>query len=258
MRHARLFGFTGLTLAVVGALAFAQSEVTALPDNVPVASAPLEIDLTKTTWGDAEAGKAKAGECAACHGMDGNSVNPMYPSIAGQSERYSARQIALIATGQRSTPLTGVMLPFVQNLTAQDMRDLGAYFATQKANAGLADDAEVTEGPYAGMKFYEVGQALYRAGDPARGLPACMACHGPTGGGNPGPAYPHLGGQHADYTVTRLQDFKTGQTNEHDPRLFKIMAKIAAPLTDQEIMALASYIQGLHNRADDVPVAAAP
>src|SRR5690606_14783178 len=113
-------------------------------------------------------------------------------------------------------PLTGVMVPFVQDLTAQDMRDLGAYFATQKAAAGLADDTEITEGPYEGLKFYQVGEQLYRAGDAARGIPACLACHGPTGGGNPGPAYPHIGGQHADYTVTRLQEYQAGETGEKD------------------------------------------
>ena len=87
------------------------------------------------------------------------------------------------------------MVPFVQDLTPQDMRDIGAYFATQKAGAGLADDGLVADGPYKGMKFYEVGQQLYRGGDAARGIPACMACHGPSGAGNPGPAYPHVGGQ---------------------------------------------------------------
>jgi cytochrome c553 len=107
------------------------------------------------------------------------------------------------------------------------------------------------------MKFFEIGQQLYRGGDPARGIPACMACHGPTGAGNPGPGYPHLGGQHADYVARRLQEYQAGQTHETDPKLFNIMATIAKPLTAQEIQALGSYLQGLHDRADDEAAAVA-
>ncbi|MCF5936162.1 c-type cytochrome, partial [Xanthomonas perforans] len=146
----------------------------------------------------------------------------------------------------------------VKDLTAQDMRDLGAYFATQKASAGVADDAAIAEGPYQGMKFYEVGEKLYRGGDIARGVPACMACHGPSGGGNPGPAYPRLGGQHADYVARRLKEYQAGTTQERNPALFNIMAQVAHPLTEQEIQALASYLQGLHDRADDAAAAQPP
>ena len=255
MRHARVLGLAGLAIAAVGAVAFAQTTVAPLPDNAPVETAPLEIDLSKSTWGDATAGQAKASACAACHGADGNPSDPMYPRIAGQAERYTAHQMALIATGQRGG-MAVAMVPFVQDLSAQDMRDIGAYFAQQKAGAGLADDTVITEGPYKGMKFYEVGQQLYRGGDAARGIPACLACHGPAGTGNPGPAYPHLGGQWQDYTARRLQEYRTGTTTERDPAKFNIMAKVAHGLTDQEIGALASYLQGLHPHADDV--AAAP
>ncbi|HEX7802252.1 MAG TPA: c-type cytochrome [Pseudoxanthomonas sp.] len=250
MRHARVFGLAGLAIAAVGAVAFAQTTVAPLPDNAPVVTAPLEIDLTKTTWGDAKAGQTKASACAACHGADGNGSDPQYPNIAGQSERYIAHQVALIASGQRGGAAVA-MVPFVKDLTPQDMRDIGAYFATQKAGAGLADDTVIADGTYKGMKFYEVGQQLYRGGDAARGIPACMACHGPSGAGNPGPAYPHLGGQRQDYAARRLQEYRTGTTTEKDPALFNIMAQVANKLTDQEIQALGTYLQGLHNRADD-------
>lgn len=258
MRHARVMGFAGLAIVAVGAVAFAQTTVNPLPENAPVETASLDaVDLTKTTWGDAEAGLGKAATCAACHGADGNPTDPQYPRIAGQSERYIARQLALFASGERSTGLAAVMVPFAQTLSAQDMRDVGAYFATQKAGAGLADDGEIADGPYKGMKFFEVGQQLYRSGDAERGVPACLACHGPAGAGNPGPAYPHIGGQMQDYTVRRLQEYQAGTTAEKDPALFKIMATVAKPLTEQEIQALASYLQGLHDRADDEAVAQA-
>lgn len=257
MRHARVWGLSGLAIAAVGAVAFAQTTVAPLPSENPVQTAPLEINLSKTHWGDAKAGQTKASACAACHGADGNSTVPTYPRIAGQSERYTAQQMALIASGQRAG-LAVAMQPFVQNLSAQDMRDIGAYFATQKSGAGLSDDTAIADGPYKGMKFYEVGQQLYRAGDASRGIPACLACHGPTGAGNPGPAYPHVGGQHQGYVVSRLQAYRAGTTTEKDPAHFNIMAQVAHGLTDQDIQSLASYLQGLHNRADDEAAAKLP
>jgi len=160
--------------------------------------------------------------------------------------------MALIANGQRSSGASVAMVPFVENLTPQDMRDIGAFFATQKATAGIADDTAVADGPYKGMKFYEIGQQLYRGGDGTRGLPACMACHGPSGAGNPGPAYPHIGGQHASYVARRLQEYQAGQTNETDKAHFQIMAAVAQKLSEQEVQALSSYLQGLHNKADDI------
>ena len=257
MRHARVLGLAGLAIAAVGAVALAQTTVAPLPDNAPVETAPLEIDLSKSTWGDAVAGQSKASTCAACHGADGNSSDAMYPRIAGQAERYSAQQMALIATGQRGG-MAVAMIPFVQDLSAQDMRDIGAFFATQKSGAGLADDTLITEGPYRGMKFYEVGQRLFRGGDAARGIPACLACHGPAGNGNPGPAYPHVGGQWQEYSARRLEEYRTGTTQEKDPTHFNIMAQVANRLTDQEIQSLATFMQGLHDRADEAATATTP
>lgn len=257
MRHARVWGFAGLAVVAVAAAAYAQTTVVPVPDNAPVQTASLDIDLTKTTWGDAKAGQTKAAACAACHGADGNPSDPQYPRVAGQSERYIARQLALFANGQRTSGMAAVMVPFAQTLSAQDMRDVGAYFATQKAGAGLADDGVISGGTYDGMKFYEVGQQLYRSGDAARGIPACMACHGPAGAGNPGPAYPHVGGQQQAYVVRRLQEYQAGTTTERDPSHFNIMAQVTHSLTEQEIQALGSYLQGLHDRADDEAVAKA-
>src|SRR5690606_4814475 len=124
----------------------------------------------------------------ACHGLDGNSAVAMYPKLAGQHERYIARQLALYKTGERQDP---IMMGFAAPLSPQDMRDLGAYFSSQVVVPGVADETPVTEGPGAGGKFYQIGEQLYRGGDIERGLPACLACHGPAGTGNPGPAYAH-------------------------------------------------------------------
>lgn len=259
MRHARAYTLAGFAALVAGAVAFAQTTVTPLPENPPVEALPLEAvsavaDLARAKPGDPETGATKAGACAACHGLDGNGTDPkLYPRIAGQSERYVAHQLALFKSGER---VNAIMQPYAAPLSPQDMRDLGAHFAAQEAGAGIADDGVIKEGPYKDMKFYEVGQKLFRGGDAARGIPACMACHGPAGQGNPGPAYPHLAGQQSWYTERRLQEYRTGNTTERDRALFNVMAAVAKTLTDEEIGALASYLQGLHPRPDAATLAA--
>ncbi|QSX78980.1 c-type cytochrome [Agrilutibacter solisilvae] len=246
MRHARVLGLVGLSAFAAAAVAFAQATVTPVPDNAPVQTAPLVEK--PATWGDVKAGATKAGTCAACHGLDGNPTDPQYPRLAGQSERYLAHQIALFKSGERNTGMAAVMKPFADALTAQDARDLGAYFATQKPGAGIADDMVVSAGTYKDKKFFEIGQQLFRSGDKARGLPACMACHGPAGAGNPGPAYPAVAGQQSAYTQRRLEEYRAGTTTQANPAQFQIMASIAGKLSDEEIRALSSYLQGLHAR----------
>jgi len=249
MRHARVLRYVGLTAALaVGAAAFAQSTVTPVAPEAPVETKPLVE--AKPVWGDAKKGAAKAGTCAACHGLDGNPTDPQYPRLAGMPERYIAHQLELIKTNQRTGGMAAVMKPFADALSAQDMRDLGAHFSAQKAGSGVADDTVIADGANKGMKFYEVGERLFRQGDVARGIPACMACHGPAGGGNPGPAFPAVAGQQSAYVQRRLEEYRTGTTTQTDPHLFNIMASVAKPLTDEEIRSLASYVQGLHHQAD--------
>ncbi|GAB2503392.1 hypothetical protein GCM10027188_03240 [Lysobacter humi (ex Lee et al. 2017)] len=263
MRPTRAFGLVGLAALAVAAAAVAQNTVvTPVPDKAPVQVQPLAGAPEKATWGDAKKGQAKAGTCAACHGLDGNSPTPAYPRLAGMPERYVAQQLALFKSRERNTGMAAVMYPFADQLTAQDMRDLGAWFQTQKAGAGIADDTKIATGPNAGRAYYEVGEQLFRAGDRARGIPACMACHGPAGQGNPGPAYPAVAGQMADYAKRRLEEYRAGAGVNPNYKNFHIMATIAKGLTDEEIGSLASYMQGLHRRSNDTGVdasaAAAP
>lgn len=256
MSQARVLGIVGLTVLAAVAVAYAQPTITPIPDKEPVQAAPLVEK--PASWGDVKAGATKAGTCAACHGLDGNPTDPQYPRLAGQSERYIAHQIALFKSGERNTGMSAAMKPYADALTAQDARDLGAYFATQKSGAGVADDSVIASGPNKDKKFFEVGQQLFMAGDKARGIPACMACHGPSGAGNPGPAYPHVAGQQAAYAQRRLEEYRAGTTTQRDPHLFNVMAAVAKNLTDEEIGALSSYLQGLHDRADDFAAADAP
>src|SRR5688500_19121847 len=259
MSQVRVLGLIGAAVITVAAVAYAQTTVNPLPDNTPVQAAPLDTNIPeKADWGDAKNGATLAGACAACHGLDGNPTDPQYPRIAGQPERYVAQQLALFKNGERNTGMAAVMQPFAAALSAQDMRDLGAYFATQKAGAGVADDSVITAGPNKGRKFFEVGQQLFQSGDKARGIPACMACHGPAGAGNPGPAYTADAGQQAAYEQLSLEEYRAGITTQRDPHLFNVMAAVASKLTDEEIGSLANYVQGLHPRADEVAVDARP
>lgn len=245
MRLARL-GLVGVACLALAAVAYAQSTPVAVPDNAPVQAAPL--DDKPATWGDATAGQTKAGVCAACHGLDGNAMQQNAPRIAGMPERYIAAQLALFKHGERTSGLAAMMAPFAAPLSNQDMRDIGAWYATQKAGAGVADDTPIAAGPNQGLKFYQVGERLYRAGDSARGIPACLACHGPSGAGNPGPAYPALSGQQSAYVARRLEEYRTGTTTARDAAQFHLMARVAKQLTDEEIQSLGSYVQGLHTR----------
>ena len=240
-------GFVGVACLALAAAAYAQSTAVAVPDNAPVQTAPL--DTKPATWGDAKAGQTKAGACAACHGLDGNAMQQNAPRIAGMPERYIAQQLHQFKAGERTSGMAAVMAPFAMMLSAQDMRDVGAWYASQKGGAGIADDTLIAAGPNKGMKFYQVGEKLYRAGDSARGIPACMACHGPAGAGNPGPAYPAVNGQDHAYVARRLEEYRTGTTTAKDAAHFKLMASVAKSLTDEEIQSLGSYVQGLHARS---------
>jgi len=183
-----------------------------------------------TLVGDAAAGQAKTAVCGACHGPDGNSMAPNFPKLAGQGDRYLLKQLHEIKDGKRQVlEMTGLLT----NLNDQDLADIAAFYSSQKSSVGAADPALVAR-----------GEALFRGGDLEKGLPACTGCHSPDGQGNAAAGFPHLGGQHAGYVEKQLTDFREGdRTNDGDSM---IMRGIAAKLSNKDIKALASYIQGLH------------
>lgn len=240
---------SGMALAQAPADAAAAAPQDATPAGEPApaaaeaapAATPLD-PADALLVGDAKAGESKAAVCAACHGMDGNSSDKQYPKLAGQNEAYLARQLALFKHMHRQNP---IMLGFSTTLSAQDMHDLGAFYATKAVSPGVADEA-----------LLERGQALYRGGDAKLGVPACMACHGPDGGGMAGAGYPHLGGQWTDYVAAKLTEWKNGTTWGSDLNA-KIMPEIAQKLSDADIAAVASYVEGLH-KAQPGTRAAAP
>ena len=180
--------------------------------------------------GDAKAGQTKAAMCGACHGADGNSAAPNFPKLAGQGERYLLKQMNDIKSGNRTVlEMTGLLT----NMSEQDMADIAAYFASQSMSVGAADPALV-----------KAGEAVYRGGKLAEGMPACTGCHSPDGAGNDAAGFPQLGGQHAQYVAKQLTDFREGnRTNDGDSMM---MRSVAAKLSNKDIQAISSYIQGLH------------
>ncbi len=194
----------------------------------------LLASLPAMAGGDAAAGKEKSALCAACHGVDGNSSVAMWPKIAGQHAAYIERQLELIKSGARNVP---EMAGIAAGLSEQDMADLAAYYASQEVSPGVADPAMI-----------EVGERLYRAGNEKREIPACMGCHGPAGEGNPLAGYPALAGQHASYTAKMLAWFESGERWSADDAPSTIMTEVSDSLSNEEIEALASYIQGLYRK----------
>jgi len=197
-----------------------------------VAGLLLLVSLPAWAEGDAAAGQAKAATCAACHGTDGNSMVPLWPKLAGQHPAYLLRQSVLIKSGARPVP---EMAGIVGAISEQDFADLAAFFASQKNNGGLADETLSAQ-----------AEKLWRAGNAETGVPACMACHGPAGEGNPLSGYPALAGQHSVYTAKMLERFRAGENWGEKDANSHVMNGVAAELSDDEIAALASYIQGLH------------
>ncbi|MEE9342958.1 MAG: c-type cytochrome [Gammaproteobacteria bacterium] len=187
------------------------------------------ISTQAWTAGDAATGKEKSATCAGCHGADGNSANPEWPKLAGQHPAYMEKQLKEFKSGARKNP---TMSPMAASLSDQDIEDLSAFYAGQNTSAAAADETLV-----------DVGQKIYRGGNPTTGVAACIGCHGPTGMGNPAANFPAISAQHAKYISNQLMEFKAGS---RDNDAGKMMQTIAAKMSDAEIKAVASYIQGLH------------
>jgi cytochrome c553 len=186
--------------------------------------------------GSAQAGAAKAPVCFACHGPNGNSQNPAFPRLAGQNAVYIAEQLRLFHAGVRKNP---VMQPMAAPLSDQDIDNLAVYFASQTPTGLEADPA-----------YWKAGRAVYLDGDAKHGVPACVACHGPLGRGNPAAGYPALAAQQSVYVVTQLQAYANGtRYSGTDPASATpnsaIMFDVARHLTPAEMRDVASYVQGL-------------
>jgi cytochrome c553 len=185
--------------------------------------------------GDPSEGEKIASKvCAGCHSADGNSIIPSNPILAGQHPEYITKQLLNFKPqdnkpAERKNP---VMAAMVAPLSAEDMKNIGAYYAQQEPTPGAAKDKELAE----------QGEKIYRGGNIESGLPACSGCHSPNGSGIP-PHYPRLAGQHTEYTAAQLRYFRTGQrANDKN----SVMRGIVSRMSEQEIKAVAEFISGLN------------
>ena len=199
-------------------------------------AAALALGLLATgafASGDPVGGKLKAAVCSACHGADGNSINAMWPKLAGQGAPYQMRQVMAIRSEHgRVNPEAATMVPMVVNVSEEDLADIAAYYATQVPTAQAADP-----------ELAQAGRRLYQAGDTERNIPSCMSCHGPGGRGNRLAAFPQLGGQYAAYSAKQLRAYRDGARTTDAAGM---MREIASRLTDADIEAVSEYLSGLH------------
>jgi cytochrome c553 len=227
-------GWMGLAMS---ALTLAQT--LAMAQTSPAGTAPADTQAAPAvpfTTGKVASGEAKAALCSACHGPNGNSVNPEWPRLAGQSAVYIAEQLKLFRSGARDNP---IMKPLAATLSDQDINDLAVYYEAQTPSGLDADPS-----------YWKGGKALYLSGDAGRGVPACVACHGPVGRGNLAAGYPALRAQQSVYVVKQLNDYAsgaryTGPNPERASRNGVMMLTLAKRLTPEEIRDVASYVQGM-------------
>lgn len=167
--------------------------------------------------------------CVACHAADGNSTTAANPKLAAQIPEYIAKQLADFKSGARKNP---IMAGMSASLSPEDMKNLGAYFSEKKPAASSAKD----------QALVALGQKIFKGGNQSTGVPACAACHGPSGAGIP-VQFPRLAGQHAEYTLTQLTAFRSGERANDAAKMMRV---IASKMTDQEMKAVAEYISGLN------------
>ena len=205
---------TRMAAALLSAAALAGAG-TVLAASPAAAPAP---DLAK--------GQATAAVCAACHTVDGSRGSPANPILAGQHPEYLVKQLQEFKSGKRKN---AIMAGFAATLSDDDMRNVAAFYASKQAKPGAAKDKDLAA----------LGEKIYRGGIADRSIPACAACHSPTGAGIPS-QYPRMGGQHADYTEAQLLAFRSGARGNSLQ-----MTQIAAKMNDREIKAVSDYINGL-------------
>ncbi len=200
--------------------------IAALSVATPAWANPAPATAAK---GDAaKAQKIVNDVCGACHSTDGNSTSPTYPSLAGQSPEYLAKQLREFKSGARKN---AIMAPNAATLSNEDMLNLAAYYSAQQPKPRLAKDAALVA----------EGKKIYKGGNAGSGVPACASCHGPAGAGIP-VQFPRLAGQHAKYVESQLKNFRSGDRANDGGKMMQVIAR---KMTDHEMKAVAEYINGL-------------
>ncbi|MCU6432193.1 cytochrome c4 [Undibacterium sp. Jales W-56] len=206
-----------LALSSVASMAYANEE-----HKAPAKADPAKGEALYTN-GDGARGIVA---CASCHGTAGNSTITVNPKLAGQHEAYLAKQLSNFTGPDRNN---AVMTTFAKAMTEDDMKNLAAYLSTQKSKPGAAKNKDLLE----------IGKQIYRGGIAEKSVPACAGCHSPNGAGIPA-QFPRIAGQHQDYTIAQLTNFRTGVRKNSAQ-----MMTISKRMSDDEIKAVADYVAGL-------------
>jgi len=191
-------------------------------------SKSLEPDIQHGAVIAAQGTAAGAPACAQCHAYNGVSdASGAFPRIAGQSRSYLAEQLRDFASGVRNNAF---MTPIAKALSAQDMADVAAYYASTDAPTLPLKPPEAA--------LVKAGETLATVGNAQRQIQSCNNCHGPGGAGQR-PAIPYLEGQYANYTTFTLREWQRGY-RKNSPDQMAVQAK---KLNDQEIAAVSAYYQ---------------
>ncbi len=201
------------------------STAYAAAENKPEPIAKVDPAKGEALYTDGDAAR-NITACVSCHGAAGNSTITANPRLAGQHTAYLVKQLTDFRTASRNNP---VMSSLAKALSDEDVKNIAAYLNGQVPKAGAAKNKDTLE----------LGKHIWRGGIASKNVPACAGCHSPNGVGIPA-QYPRLAGQHQDYTVTELTNFRSG-ARSNSPQ----MTTIAERLSDKEIKAVADYIAGL-------------
>jgi cytochrome c553 len=213
-------------IRLLATFASAASVCMALWPSAAAAQGPAKPDAAK--------GQAIASQtCAACHAADGNSQIAANPKLAGQFFDYLQKQLVNFKAqdGKKAERENPVMAGMAAPLSPADMKDVAAYYASQKLKPAVAKDKDLAA----------LGQKIFRGGNAATGVAACAGCHGPAGAGMPS-QYPRIAGQFSEYVEAQLKAFRAG-ARANDPNA--MMRGVVARMTDREIQAVAEYVAGL-------------
>jgi cytochrome c553 len=217
--------------------------VMSAPTPVTVTAAPVTVTVAPVTVtaapgtvsaapGTVSAAPVISNTCATCHSADGNSASPAFPKISALSEKYTVKQLQEFKKGDKGKRNNAVMQAIANELSEQDMHELASYYAKQKRSVSEASATNI-----------ELGQRIYRAGNPKTGVPACSGCHMADGAGNNFAGFPNISGQNAEYIAAQLHAFKAGERSND---LNSMMQTITAKMSEQEIEAVSNYVSGLH------------
>jgi len=195
-----------------------------------------EMELPETfISGDARLGAQLVDSCAACHGVDGNSISTDWPKLSGQNQRYLYEQLKYFRDGSRMNALMMSVTPYLQTLSDDDLKHIATFYSQYNSTTGQAKNDE---------ELLALGTQLYRFGNIKKQIPACTSCHAVYGQGNSLAGYPSVAGQQVGYLTSTLKAYRSKERNSGESSL--VMQSIAANLTDYEIDALANYMHGLY------------